>query len=131
MLKWLVAVMIVIPAVEIWGLIQVGSWIGGWQTVFLIVLTGALGAYMAKREGLKVWSLARLQMSSGQVPTQSILDGICIFAGGLLLLTPGFLTDIAGFLLVFPPTRVRIRAGLSLWIQKKLLKGSFNFIIRR
>jgi UPF0716 protein FxsA len=131
MFRVIVLIMIIIPALEIWGLITVGKLIGGWQTFILILLTGCAGAFLAKREGMKVWSLARIQMANGQVPTQSIMDGICIFAGGLLLLTPGFFTDIVGFLLVIPPTRMVVRAWLSLMIQKKILKGSVRFFQRR
>lgn len=131
MLRFIVLLMIVVPALEIWGLITAGRYIGGWQTFALIVLTGFIGAFLAKREGRKVWTLARLQMNQGQVPAQSILDGICIFTGGLLLVTPGFITDIIGFLLVIPPTRAIIRVWLAIFIRKKMLNGTFRIFLRR
>jgi UPF0716 protein FxsA len=128
--RLIVLLMIVIPALEIWGLITAGRIIGAWQTFGLILLTGFIGAFLARKEGKKVWALARLQINQGQVPTQSILDGICILAGGLLLLTPGFITDFIGFLLVIPQTRAIVRIWLAILIQKKLLKGTFRIFSR-
>jgi len=115
MFKVLLLFMIVIPAIEIWGIIIVGQYIGGWLTFLLIILTGFFGAYLTKKEAKKVWSYAQHQLSIGQIPAASLLDGICIFAGGILLLTPGFLTDIIGFLLVFSGSRAFFRAWL-LWL---------------
>ncbi|MEX2416656.1 MAG: FxsA family protein [Paenibacillaceae bacterium] len=130
MYRIIILIMIVVPAIEIWGLITVGRTIGAWQTFGVLLLTGFIGAYLARREGRRVWALAKLQMSQGQVPTQSILDGICILVGGLLLLTPGFFTDLIGILLVIPPTRVIFRIWLVLLIQKKFLKGSTRIFTR-
>lgn len=130
MYRLIVLIMIVIPAIEIWGLITVGRIMGAWQTFGIILLTGFIGAYLARREGKRVWALAKLQMSQRQVPTQSILDGICILVGGLLLLTPGFFTDLIGILLVMPPTRAIFRIWLVLLIQKNFLRGSSRFFTR-
>jgi UPF0716 protein FxsA len=122
MFQVLLLLMIVIPALEIWGIILVGNFIGGWPTFLLIILTGFFGAFLAKQEARKVWNYARHQLSMGQIPAASILDGICIFAGGLLLLTPGFITDITGFLLVFPSSRAFFRAWL-LWIIQRFISS--------
>jgi UPF0716 protein FxsA len=130
MFKIIVLLMVVIPALEIWGLLTIGSWIGGWQTFSLILLTGFVGAFLAKRESKKVWEFARNQMSSGQIPGGAILDGLCIFAGGLLLLTPGFFTDTIGFLLVLPFTRPVFKAWMLVFIQKKMRDGSIQFFRR-
>jgi UPF0716 protein FxsA len=126
----IVLIMVVVPALEIWGLITVGQLIGAWPTFFLIVFTGFLGAFLAKREAKKVWEFARYQMQRGQIPGVSILDGISIFAGGLLLLTPGFFTDLLGFALVLPLTRPFFRNALLLLIRKKIEDGTFR-IYRR
>jgi UPF0716 protein FxsA len=123
MFRWILLIMVVIPAVEIWGLIMIGQLIGGWMTFLLILLTGFFGAFLAKREGKKVWHYARHQMAHGQIPALSILDGICIFAGGLMLLTPGFFTDLLGFLLVFSGSRAFFRAWLLWMIQKLIASG--------
>lgn len=131
MFRILVVLMIVVPAIEIWGLVNVGRWIGGLQTFGLILLTGFLGAFLAKREASKVWYYARRQLAAGQIPTQSILDGICIFAGGLLLLTPGFFTDILGVLLVLPGSRSVFAFWLLRYLQKRIAAGNIRFFYRR
>ena len=123
MFRILLILLIVVPALEMWGLIMIGSWIGAWETLLLLLLTGFAGAYLVKKEARKVWHYAQYQMSVGQVPTQSILDGICLFAAGLLLLTPGFFTDIAGFLLVLPITRAVVRSFLMALIKKWISRG--------
>lgn len=131
MFRVLVVAMIVIPALEIWGLFQIGKLIGGWQTFALIVFTGFVGAAMARREGRRVWEYAQYQMRTGQVPAESILDGICIFAGGLLLLTPGFLTDALGFLLVLPLSRPVFKAWILILIKKYMDRGNFQLFWRK
>jgi UPF0716 protein FxsA len=123
--------LIVIPVVEIWGLIIAGRLIGAWDTIGLLLLSGLIGAYLAIREGKRVWALARIQLSQRQIPTQSILDGICILVGGLLLLIPGFLTDIVGILLIIPPTRAIFRIWLIVFIQNKFLRSGKRTITRR
>ena len=127
MSRWIVVLLIVVPALEIWTIITIGKTIGGWQTFALIVLTGLLGTYLAKREAEKVWRDARVMMAAGQVPGRPVLDGLCVFAGGLLLLTPGFLTDVAGFLLLFPLTRLAFRQVMERLIRKKLAEGRLTF----
>jgi UPF0716 protein FxsA len=130
MFRWLIAIFILVPAVEIWGLVVVSRSIGGWQTFAFILLTGLAGAYLAKREGARVWHFARVQLSQGQLPANSILDGICIFIGGLLLLLPGFVSDIAGLLLLLPVTRPVFKLLLLRAIRKRLAKGSFRLYRR-
>lgn len=131
MLRWFVFLMIVVPACEIYVLIAMGKLIGGWQTFGFILLTGFVGAYLSKREGRKVWEYARYRLSAGEIPTDAIMDGICIFAGGLLLLTPGFLTDALGLLLVLPFTRPIAKLWISRFIRKHIDRGSFAFYFRR
>lgn len=131
MFRFLTILFVVVPALEIWGLFTVGKLIGGWQTFALLLLSGFVGAYLAKREGLKVWTNAQRQLSAGQVPTHAIMDGVCIFAGGLMMMAPGFLSDVLGLLLVFPITRPLFRHRLEVWIRRKLANGgSFTFYRR-
>ncbi|MOA55216.1 phage T7 F exclusion suppressor FxsA [compost metagenome] len=85
---------------------------------------------MMQFEGRKVMIDAKQQMTDGQVPGRMMLDGLCVFGGGILLLMPGFITDLIGFLLVFPLTRPLFRVVLLKWIGKKLKDGSFT-IYRR
>ncbi|MNI68473.1 phage T7 F exclusion suppressor FxsA [compost metagenome] len=85
---------------------------------------------MMQFEGRKVMTDAKSQMTNGQVPGRMALDGLCVFGGGILLLLPGFVTDIVGFLLVFPLTRPVFRSLLMKWIGKKLRDGSIT-VFRR
>lgn len=127
----LLVLFIIVPALELWTIVEVGKRIGGWQTFLVIVLTGIVGAYLAKKEAARVWAYAQRDMASGIVPTRAILDGICVFAGGVFLISPGFLTDIAGILLVLPFTRALFRSLLLVWIQKLLASGRPFFFFRR
>lgn len=127
MLRFLVLLMIVVPALEIWGLVTVGRMIGGLNTVLLVILTGVIGAYLAKSQGLRILHEAERKLSYGQLPGQQILDGIAVLVGGVLLLTPGFFTDSIGFLLLFPPTRSIFKMWFLIWLQKKIRSGNFHF----
>jgi len=104
-MKWLLLLFIIIPAVEIGVFIVAGQTIGGFATVALIIATGILGAYLAKRQGLEVWKRVQDQISHGIPPGDALLEGLCVLAGGIMLLSPGFITDLAGLFLLLPPTR--------------------------
>lgn len=129
MLKWIIASIIVIPAVEIWGIIQMGSLIGGWATFALILITGFAGAYVARMEGRKALLEVQRQLQQGQPPGHAMLNGLCILIGGLLLLAPGFFTDLIGLTLLLPFTRPLYRILIYRWLEKKLRNGTF--MIRR
>ncbi|NGQ94845.1 membrane protein FxsA [Brevibacillus sp. SYP-B805] len=131
MFRLLVLLFIVVPAIELWGLIAVGKWIGGWTTVGLVILSGVLGAWLAKQQGLQVLRLVQLQLSRGQLPTDALLDGLLVLAGGMLLLTPGFFTDIAGLVLLIPYTRMFVRFFLKKWIVSLIASGRITMIFRR
>ena len=126
MYKWLLAVFIVVPIVELWGIFQVGSWIGGWNTFFILILMGLAGAYLARAEGRRVWGEAQRQMQAGQIPGQTLLDGLCVLAGGILLLMPGFISDIAGITLLIPASRTYYRQIMLQWIEKRMRNGNFK-----
>jgi UPF0716 protein FxsA len=102
---------VVLPIIEIAVLIQVGQVIGGWNTIALLILVGAGGAWLAKREGLSVYRRFRRQVEAGVVPGKELADGFMIMLAGALLLTPGFVTDICALLLLLPPVRSVIRAS--------------------
>jgi len=131
MLRWLIVILIVVPALEILLFLTLGQIIGGWLTFALILLTGFIGAYLAKREFRRVIDYARHELAAGQIPATSILDGIAVFTGGLLLITPGFFTDTIGLFLLLPPTRRVIQAFFLQWLRKKINSGEFRFYIRR
>ncbi len=101
---------IIVPAVELGLLIQVGTVLGTWPTVALIVFTGILGAYLARLQGLSVLGRAQQQMSRGELPAGSLADGVMILVASALLVTPGILTDALGFSLLVPALRNRIKS---------------------
>ena len=96
---------IFLPMVELYLLIMLGSRIGAMPTIGLIVLTGIIGATLARQQGLSVLSKIQREMASGKPPTQELVEGALIVVGGIVLLTPGIVTDIFGFSLLFPPVR--------------------------
>ncbi|MEV0587257.1 FxsA family protein [Nonomuraea sp. NPDC050310] len=100
---------LVVPVLEIWLLIQVGSVIGGWPTVALLIADSLLGAWLVRREGRKAWRNLQGALGSGRMPDRELADGGLILVGGALLLTPGFLTDVLGFLCILPFTRPMMR----------------------
>ncbi|MEN8148853.1 MAG: FxsA family protein [Planctomycetota bacterium] len=101
-------VFIAVPLIELALLIQVGSWIGTGPTIGLVVVTAIAGASLARWQGLSAIERARSMANAGQLPAGPVFDGILILAAALLLLTPGILTDVVGFLLLVPFVRRRI-----------------------
>jgi UPF0716 protein FxsA len=94
-----------LPVLEIYVLIQVGSSIGALNTIALVLLTAFAGAWLARAEGMQTMLRVRESMNRGIMPTNELVDAAIILAAGLVLLTPGFITDALGLLLLFPPTR--------------------------
>lgn len=131
MFRIFLVLMIVVPIVELWGIITVGSVIGGWQTVALLFLTGIFGAWLAKREGMQVLRLIGFQLSRGEMPTDAVIDGLLILVGGVLLLTPGFFTDLVGLVFLIPYTRMIIRHFTKKWLWSQIKSGRFVFFFRR
>ena len=109
----LVLVFLVVPLVELYVLIQVGSAIGALNTIALLILMGVAGGWLMKREGLGVVRRVQSQLRAGRVPAAEVVDGFLILFGGALMLTPGFLSDIFGLSLLVPPVRALVRAGLG------------------
>jgi UPF0716 protein FxsA len=109
---FLVALFIVIPLIEIAVIIQVGQWLGVFNTIGLLLLVSVMGAWLVKRQGLGVWRRIRDQQQAGQVPAAAVFDGALILMAGALLLFPGFVTDVFGLLLLLPPVRAGVRAYL-------------------
>ncbi|MDP7546283.1 MAG: FxsA family protein [Alphaproteobacteria bacterium] len=97
---------IAIPLIEIAVFIEVGGFIGLWWTLAVVVGTALGGTYMLRRQGLSTLHRAQLQMAEGRMPLREVFDGLCLLVAGALLLTPGFLTDLAGALLLLPAVRL-------------------------
>jgi UPF0716 protein FxsA len=125
-MKYFFLFLIIVPAAEIGILLISGQIIGVWQTILMIILTGFLGAYLAKQQGLETLRKTQEQLRMGRMPGDAVLDGVCILVGGTLLLTPGFVTDFLGILLLAPPTRkffkILILKAFRQWIDKGNIK---------
>ncbi|MEK5060425.1 FxsA family protein [Paenibacillus shunpengii] len=130
MRNWKWALLLLIPAVELFGFIWVSEQIGAGYTLLLILVTSIIGMAMMQFEGRKVLQDTRNEMQNGLVPGRKMLDGLCVFLGGSLLIIPGFVTDIIGFTLVFPLTRPIYRLFLLKWIEKKMKDGKITFYKR-
>ncbi|WNS74564.1 FxsA family protein [Bacillus sp. DTU_2020_1000418_1_SI_GHA_SEK_038] len=127
-MRYLLLLIIIVPAAEIGVLLLSGNLIGVWPTIGMIVFTGVLGAYLAKKQGLETIRRAREQLNYGRMPGEAILDGISVLIGGTLLLTPGFITDISGLLLLAPPTRSFFKKLMMKWFRKWMDKNTVTII---
>lgn len=105
----LIALLIVVPLVEITVIVQVAALIGGWEAIGLLLVVSVVGAWIVKHEGFVVLGRIRAELDQGRLPAGALVEGGLILVGGLLLLVPGFVTDALGLLLVFPPTRALVR----------------------
>ena len=105
----LLILFIIIPLVELYLLVVVGSRVGLPATILLVILTGAWGAYLAKSQGYSILARIQAETAAGRVPTKELIDGLLVLIGGIVLLTPGLLTDLAGFCLMLPGFRAIIR----------------------
>lgn len=131
MFRILLVLFIVVPAIELWGIITVGKVIGGWLTVLLIILTGMIGAWLAKKQGMQVMRTLQYQLSRGEMPTLTILEGALVLVGSVLLLTPGFLSDVLGLLMLLPYTRMTFAHLLKKWLWHLISTGKVNLFFRR
>ena len=116
-----------VPVIEIYLFIKIGSQIGALTTIFLIFVTAIIGVYYAKYEGLNTLKSGFIQLNKKQIPAYEVLSGAFIALGAVLLIIPGFATDLFGFLIIFPITRKIIFKKFSDKIQKKTVKKN-NFI---
>ncbi|MCQ6278350.1 FxsA family protein [Bacillus sp. EB600] len=127
-MRYFIVLLILIPTVDIGILLLSGKTIGVLPTIAFIILTGVIGAYLAKKEGLQTIRKAQEQLSYGQIPGEAVLDGICILVGGTLLITPGFITDILGFLMLFPITRKLFKVVMKKSFRKWINRGNIKII---
>jgi UPF0716 protein FxsA len=110
---FVVAALLLLPVVELAVMIQVGSWIGGWEMLALLVMVTFLGVWIVKQQGLGAWSRIRRDLAEGRVPGPAIVDGALILAAGVLFVIPGFVTDVMAVVLLLPPVRSLCRVALS------------------
>ena len=121
----LLILFIAIPLLELALLIKIGTLIGTFNTILLILITGILGAALTKQQGLGVITRIREDMALGRVPSDELFNGVCILVGGFLLLTPGLLTDALGFSLLIPSARQGIKKYLRYKLEKKWENDNF------
>lgn len=118
---------VVIPIIEISILIHVGDIIGGWNTVALVILSAFIGAHLVRREGLLTIQKAQAKMQQNTLPTGEMATGVLLLIAGVLLITPGFMTDLLGLALTLPITRALLGKALLKAFQQRVQKGQVHF----
>ncbi len=126
MLSRLLLLFILVPTIELILLIQIGQVVGVLPTIALIIFTGAVGAFLARRQGLQVLGRLRSQAQAGQLPADPLFDGAIILVASALLLTPGILTDIFGFLCLIPTTRQWLKKIISARVKRAIQSGQIK-----
>ena len=131
MLGRLILLFTIVPLAELFILIKVGSHIGGFNTVILVFLTAVLGSLLARLQGLRTLQQIQLSLSQGQIPAEELIDGVLILAGGILLLTPGVLTDLFALVLLIPFTRTYFKRWLRRRFDRMVTSGDVRLNYRR
>ncbi|MEZ5077368.1 MAG: FxsA family protein [Solirubrobacterales bacterium] len=119
----LVALFIVVPIAEIYVIIKVGELIGIWPTIFLLLADALIGSWLLRHQGRGAWRRFNEAIGQRRLPGKEVADGALIIVGGTLLVTPGFLSDIVGIVLLVPPTRALVRRVLG-----RFMVGRFAFV---
>ena len=131
MLIRLILLFTVIPLIELYLLIQVGRYLGSFQTIMIVLITGIIGGLLARSQGLSVQRQIRLDLQKGIIPTDSLIDGCFILIAGALLITPGMITDIFGFVLMVPFFRGWLKKRLKDILKRKFQSGRFQYYSNR
>jgi len=128
----LLALFIILPLIELALLIELGGIVGVWPTIALVLGTGAVGAALARSQGARVLREIRAELAMGRMPAARMLDGLMILIGGILLLSPGVLSDLLGIALLFPPSRVAFKQILRIRLERMIRTGraSFTVVVR-
>ena len=117
----------IVPLVELALLIQIGTWIGTLPTILIVLLTGGLGAFLARQQGSRVWLRIQEELNAGGFPADHLIDGLLLVVAGALLLTPGLITDILGMTALVPVTRTPIREWIKRRLRMMTERGSVRF----
>lgn len=129
MFSRLLALFIILPLIELALLIELGGIVGVWPTIALVLGTGAVGAALARSQGARVLREIRAELAMGRMPAARMLDGLMILIGGILLLTPGVLSDLLGIALLFPPSRAVFKQILRIRLERMIRTGRANFTV--
>ena len=127
MLWKLILLLTAVPIAELYLLVRLSDWTSFGVTLLVIFGTGLVGAALARQQGLRVVRNIRREVELGSIPADGLLDGAMVLVAAALLLTPGLLTDAAGFLLLIPPSRAAARRFLKRWIKRKIERGQVHF----
>lgn len=112
-----------LPIVELWLLIEIGKVIGSGLTILLVLGTALLGAFMVRSQGFYIFARICSDLEQGILPGESLYDGLCVLVGGILLITPGLITDLSGFLLLIPYTRRWFKTLMRSLLRRLLQRG--------
>ena len=123
----LLILFVIVPVTELYILIEVGKRIGTLTTIGIIIFTGILGAYLVKNQGFMILKKIQNDLNDGIMPGDSLIQGAIILAGGILLLTPGFVTDIVGFIFLIPVSRNVVKKYLLKWLKGKIKEGNIYY----
>jgi UPF0716 protein FxsA len=126
MLPLLVVLFIVVPIAELYVIIQVGEAIGALPTIALLIADSILGSLLMRTQGRSAWRRFNMALAEGRIPHREVLDGALVIFGGALLLTPGFLTDILGAVLLLPPTRALVRGSVARRLLPRVVVRGFG-----
>lgn len=117
----------VIPFIEVTLLLQLSKYLGVGSTIFMVLFSGVVGAYFVRREGFSIWFKLQKELQEGQVPSDQIFNGLLLLIAGIVLVTPGLLTDMLGYFLIIPYTREIVKKIIVNHIKKKYTTVSNNF----
>lgn len=117
---------VLVPLLELFLLLQLGRWMGVWPTVLLVAVTGLGGAVLARTQGLRTLASVQLELARGRLPGRALMDGASILVGGAFLMTPGILTDLAGFALLFPLSRRLIQGWVLARLGRAIRRGTLH-----
>jgi UPF0716 protein FxsA len=123
MLARLFLLFTIVPFIELFLLLQVGDVVGFWPTVAMILTTGFVGAWLAKREGLRVWREYQSALAEMRMPDEGLTSALLVLVGGALMIAPGVLTDVTGILLMIPPVRRVVARWVEAYVKKHFLGG--------
>ena len=131
MLIRLILLFTVIPLIELYLLIQVGRYLGPFQTIMIVLITGIIGGLLARSQGLSVQRQIRVDLQNGIIPTDSLIDGLFILIAGAMLITPGMVTDVFGFVLMIPFFRGWLKKWVKDILKRKFESGKFQYYTNR
>jgi UPF0716 protein FxsA len=127
--RWLVLLFVVLPLADLLLLLEIGTWLGSPTTVALTVLTGVVGAWLVQREGRRVWRAWRKALDGMTVPEHGLVEAALVLLGGVLLVTPGVMTDLVGIVLILPWSRRAIARHVRAAIDRRLARGALRVAV--